>query len=69
MASTLLILKVPDMGCEHCKSRISKALEEKGARLMRADLTGKLIEVDLGEVHVGDVTSLLDDLGFPTERV
>ena len=37
---------VPDMTCDHCKMRISKALESAGLREFTVDLENKTVAVE-----------------------
>ncbi len=55
-------LKVPDMNCEHCVSRISKALEEQKLNF-KVSLSDKTVDIDGDETAVKSAYSVLDDIG------
>ena len=62
------ILKVPDMSCGHCKSRIEGALGE------RDDVDSYTVDLDAKTVRVyssasrDDLAEMLDDIGYPVEQ-
>ena len=43
---------VPDMSCDHCKMRISKALESAGLREFTVDLENKTVAVEALDAEV-----------------
>lgn len=62
----MTVLKVPDMHCEKCVSRITNALN--GAKLtFTVSLADKTVTVEGGDADVEKARSELDDLGFTAE--
>jgi len=59
-------IKVPDMKCEKCSARISKALEEAGFTF-KVLLAEKAVEVEGSEDTVKSAAEELYDLGFTPE--
>lgn len=57
----MTILKVEEMHCEMCVSRISNALTEAGIQF-EVDLDSKTVSVEAGKVELA--IEELDDLGF-----
>jgi len=55
------VLSVPDMHCEKCVERISKALTAEGIAF-EVSLADKTVSVD--EAKVEAAVSALDDIGF-----
>jgi copper chaperone len=56
------ILNVPDMSCEHCRTRISKKLEEMNIKNFSVNLGTKQVSVETDDV--GRLISELDDIGY-----
>ncbi len=63
---TRYIFKVPDMSCKHCVNRISKELENLGLKDFSIDLEAKRVTVETEDP--GQVSSALDDAGYPAEE-
>lgn len=63
---TRYIFNVPDMSCQHCVNRISKALEDLGLKDFRVDLEAKRVTVETDDP--AQVISALDDAGYPAEE-
>jgi len=59
-------LQVPDMHCEKCVERISKALGGAGLTY-KVSLENKTVAIDGCEHCVATAKELLDDLGFDAE--
>ncbi len=59
-------LKVPDMHCEKCVARITRALDEANLKFS-VSLEDKTVSVDGGEGDVEKAKSALDDIGFTAE--
>lgn len=57
----MTVLNVPDMHCEHCVSRITKALDAAGMKF-EVSLDDKTVSIIEGDV--GKAVEELDDLGF-----
>lgn len=57
-------IHVPDMRCEKCVARITRALEEAGIA-GTVTLESKTVEID--EANEAAVREALDDLGFTAE--
>lgn len=55
------VLNVPDMHCEHCVARITKALDEAGMKF-EISLENKTVSIIDGDAALA--VSELDDLGF-----
>lgn len=58
-------LNVPEMHCQMCVARITKAMEEAKIAC-RVDLQAKTVEVETTRVE--DAIAVLDDLGFDARR-
>jgi copper chaperone CopZ len=56
-------LKVPDMNCEHCVARITKALEEQKLNF-KVSLVGKTVEIDGDETAVKSAFAALEGIGY-----
>lgn len=56
-------LKVPDMNCEHCVSRITKALEEQKLNF-KVTLSDKTVEIDGDKDAVNSAVAALDSIGY-----
>ncbi len=56
-------LNVPDMHCEHCVQRITKALQQQGMEF-KVDLSSRTVEVAGDERTLAVAIDALDDLGF-----
>ncbi len=59
-------LKVPEMHCENCVSRIKNALNAASVKF-EVSLDNKTISVDGDDNDVKIVVEALDDLGFDVE--
>lgn len=62
----MTVLKVPDMHCEKCVSRITNALNEAKLKFT-VSLADKTVTVEGGDADVEKARSELDDLGFTAE--
>ncbi len=63
----MTVLKVPDMHCENCVKRITKALT--AAKLsFRVSLEDRTVTVEGDERAVKTAVEALDDLGFDVEQ-
>ena len=63
---TMSKIRVPDMSCNHCAGSIKKALAEvDGIKLVHADPSTKIVEVDGGEI--ADVLAAIRSAGFSPE--
>lgn len=56
-------LKVPDMNCEHCVSRITKALAEQKLNF-KVSLVDKTVEIDGDETAVKSAVTAMDGIGY-----
>jgi copper chaperone CopZ len=63
----MTVLSVPDMHCENCVNRITKALGNAGV-IFTVSLKDKTVSVDGTEDKVQKAISELDDLGFSADR-
>lgn len=61
----MTVLRVPDMHCEHCVERITKALGNAGL-VFSVSLEQKSVTVHGGKAEADKAVSELDDLGFGT---
>lgn len=61
-------LKVPEMHCNHCVDRITKALGEAGLKF-DVSLENKTVSVDGCSGCVAKAVSELEDLGFSAEKI
>ena len=61
-------LKVPEMHCNHCVSRITNALNEAGLKF-EVSLEDKTVTIDGCANCVKTAISELDDLGFSAEQM
>ncbi len=57
------VLKVPDMNCEHCVSRITKALEEQKLNF-KVSLGDKTVEIDGDKTAVNSAIAAMDGIGY-----
>ncbi|MBQ3405586.1 MAG: heavy-metal-associated domain-containing protein [Oscillospiraceae bacterium] len=64
----MTVLSVPEMHCEHCVSRIDKALKDAGLEFT-VSLKDKTVSVVGDEDEISCAISELDDLGFEAEPV
>ena len=64
-----LVLKVPDMTCQHCARTITGAVcDLPGVRGVQADSTTKLVSLDLdGEADAGEAVRAIENAGFHPE--
>ncbi len=63
----MTVLKVPDMSCQHCVARITKALEEEKLSF-KVLLDSKTVELEGDEAAVQKAVAALDDIGYSSER-
>lgn len=56
------VFSVPDMSCNHCKMRISKALEEAGLSEFDISVESKTVTVNALEAEA--VRAAIDDAGY-----
>ena len=63
----MTVLKVPDMHCENCVKRITKALKDEELNF-KISLGDKTVEIDGDEKAVQTAVTALDDLGFSPEE-
>jgi copper chaperone len=56
------ILDVPDMSCQHCVKRISRALEGLGLTEFKVNLENKTVEADTDDIE--SVIETLDEIGY-----
>ncbi len=60
---------VPDMSCEHCRRRITEALEQTaGVTAVAVDLSKKLVTVT-AEAETGTLITAIDTAGYDAEEV
>lgn len=57
------VLKVPGISCNHCKMRISRALEELGIRAYRISVEEKKVELEAEDIDL--VLKKLESIGYP----
>lgn len=62
----MTVLKVPDMHCEKCVSRITGALSGEGLKFS-VSLGDKTVSVDGPDSDVEKAREALDDIGFTAE--
>ncbi|PKM72560.1 MAG: metal-binding protein [Firmicutes bacterium HGW-Firmicutes-16] len=58
-----MLLKVPDMNCEHCVSRITKVLEEQKLNF-KVSLGDKTVEIDGDKTAINSAISAMDGIGY-----
>ncbi len=63
----MTVLKVPDMSCEHCVARITKALNDEKLSF-KVILANKTVEVEGDEAAVDKAVAALDDIGYDSAR-
>ena len=63
----MTVLKVPDMNCDHCVSRISKALKEQELNF-KISLGDKTVEIDGDDTAVKAAVAALDEIGYDSMR-
>ena len=62
-----LILKVPDMNCQHCQMRIEKSLSNlKNIQGLKVDLERKSVEIE-GNISVEEVKNAIVAAGYTPE--
>jgi copper chaperone CopZ len=62
-----MILKVPDMSCQHCKMRIEKSLSNlKNIQNLKVDLERKSVEIE-GNISVEEVKNAIVASGYTPE--
>ncbi len=64
----MITLKVPEMHCENCVARITKALTAADLKFS-VSLADKTVTIDGCENCAAKAISELDDLGFTAEKV
>lgn len=57
------VLNVPDMSCNHCVMRITKALEELGVKDFEVKLENKKVYLSTDELD--RVLGKLEEIGYP----
>lgn len=61
------LLKIPGIMCNHCKLRISRALEELGERKFEVSIEDK--EVIIETENLDQVKRKLDEIGYMVEEI
>lgn len=62
-----LILKVPDMNCQHCKMRIEKSLSNlKNIQSLKVDVERKSVEIE-GTISIEEVKNAIAATGYTVE--
>jgi len=56
-------VKIPDMSCNHCVMRISKALKDRGIETFHIDLEKKEVRVNTTQLQV--VLQILEEIEYP----
>ena len=56
------ILDVPEMSCQHCVKRISRALEGLGLTEFKVNLDNKTVEANTDDIE--SVVETLDEIGY-----
>ena len=67
-----VILKVPDISCQHCEQTITRALaNQQGVSAVTVDISGKKVhlEYDDREIGLDRVMTILDEEDYPVESV
>lgn len=59
----MTVLQVPEMSCEHCVARISKALKEENIDFT-ISLGEKVVTIHGDESKVSKAIDALDDIGY-----
>ncbi|NLD51475.1 MAG: heavy-metal-associated domain-containing protein [Clostridiales bacterium] len=62
----MTILSVPDMHCDHCVARITRALTKEGVPF-QVSLADKTVSVEGDAAMVTRVVEALNDLGFEAQ--
>jgi copper chaperone len=62
----MTVIKVPDMHCEMCVKRITKAMSEANLNFT-VSLENKTVSIDGDEMALKQALLELDDLGFSPE--
>lgn len=60
------VLNVPDISCNHCKMRISKALEELGVKNYEVSVEEKKVVVETENLE--SVLKKLEEIDYPVEN-
>nr|WP_269778849.1 heavy-metal-associated domain-containing protein [Acetomicrobium sp. S15 = DSM 107314] len=60
-------MSVPDMSCQHCVNRITKALAGLGLSKHSVSLEDKVVEVEAPDIKV--VMDALEEIGYPASIV
>ncbi|MCX7654436.1 MAG: heavy-metal-associated domain-containing protein [Fervidobacterium sp.] len=63
---TKYLLKVPDISCNHCKMRISKALEEIGEKNFEIRVSEKEVIIETNNIE--KVVKKLEEIDYPVEQ-
>ena len=63
----MTVLKVPDMHCENCVKRITKALTDEKLSFT-VSLKNQTVSIEGGEDAVNTAVSALDDIGFEAKQ-
>lgn len=61
------LLKIPGIMCNHCKLRISRALEELGERKFEVSVDNK--EVVIETENLDKIMRKLDEIGYKIEEI
>ncbi|MCD6552050.1 heavy-metal-associated domain-containing protein [Thermotoga sp.] len=59
------ILNVPDISCNHCKMRISRALDELGIKNYEVSVEEKKVIVETEDLN--SVLKKLEEIDYPVE--
>ncbi len=60
-------LYIPDIHCDHCKMRISKALKELGVKDFEISVTDKIVILQTQEIQ--KVTQKLKEINYPASEI
>lgn len=58
------VLHTPDMSCQHCVGRITKALNEAGYKNFKVILESKTVEIETDQIN--KVLEVLEIAGYPS---
>ena len=56
-------VKIPDMSCNHCVKRISKAFKDRGIEAFNIDLEKKEVRVNTAQLQ--EVLQILEEIEYP----
>jgi len=59
----MTVLQVPQMSCEHCVARITKALTEENIDFI-VSLENKTVQINGDNSNVSKAIEALDDIGY-----